>query len=168
MAGSTRGTIIGITLADPFTRSVSCAIMTAEGMVLFDAEAGPSGLQINRALPPFDSRDFAENMIEDIKLIFLAPGGEMQAKGFLPGGAKACRYLQENGNWIDVIENESAGTEIKRYSSSGALKRHVLFSKTAKSIYQSIELQANETFDYSLLLNLIEAQPVKVKIFKRK
>jgi len=53
--------------------------------------------------------------------------------------------------------------EIKRYSSTGALKRRILFNKTTKNIYQRIELQANELFDYSLLMNLIEAQPVKHK-----
>ena len=123
MAGDTRSAIIGVTLADPSTRSVSCAIMTAEGMALFEAESGPGALKVNRALPPFDSADFAKNMIEDIKLIFFAPEGKLQTKGHLPDGATVCRYSEENGDWIDVIANKSERTEIKRYSSSGILKR---------------------------------------------
>jgi hypothetical protein len=78
----------------------------------------------------------------------------------LPDGATACRYLQKKGYSIDVIKDESSGLQIKRYSSSGALKRHVLFDKT-KNIYQRIELRAYETFDYSLVMNLIETKPVK-------
>lgn len=70
MAGNTQSAIIGVTLADPSTRSISCAIVTVEGMVLFDGESGSDGMKINRALPPFDSEDFAKNMIEDIKMIF--------------------------------------------------------------------------------------------------
>jgi hypothetical protein len=163
MTGNQRSSIIGVTLADPVSRSVSCAIMTAEGMVLFEAESNRGELNVNRALPPFDSEDFAKNMIDDIKLIFFAPIGKIQNRGYLPDGSTACRYLQESGDWIDVIENESAGNEIKRYSSSGALKRHIRFIKTAKNIHQRIELLANETFDYSLLMNLIEARPVKRK-----
>jgi hypothetical protein len=161
VAGKTQSAIIGVTLADPSTRFVSCAIMTAEGMVLFEAESGPDTLKITRALPPFDSMDFAKNMIEDIKLIFFAPAGKIQKKGTLPDGAAACRYREENGDWIDVITDKSEGTAIMRYSSAGILKRQIKFNKTAGNIYQSIELQANETFNYSLLMTLIEAQPVE-------
>jgi len=100
-------------------------------------------------------------MIEDIKLIFFTPEGKIQKKGNLPDGATVCRYREENGDWIDVITDELEGTAIKRYSSAGILKRHVKFNKTAGNIYQSIELQANEVFNYSLLMTLIEAQPVE-------
>ena len=164
MAGDTRGTIIGVTLADPLTRSVSCAIMTAEGMTLFEAESSPGALKVNRALPPFDSVDFAKNMIDDIKLIFFAPEGKLQIKGNLPDGADVCRYREGNGGWIDVSVNKSEGMEIKRYSSTGILKRQIRFIKSAGNIYQRIELQANEQFNYSLFMTLIEAQPVKNKL----
>ena len=167
VAGDTRSVIIGVTLADPSTRFISCAIMTAEGMVLFDAESGPGTLKVNRALPPFDSADFAKNMIDDIKLIFFVPKGKIQKKGNLPDGATACRYHEEKSDWIDVIENKSEGTAIKRYSSAGILKRHVKFNKTAGNIYQSIELQADETFNYSLLMTLIEAEPVESKLLQK-
>jgi len=168
MAGDTRSSIIGVTLADPSTRSVSCAIMTAEGMVLFEAESGPGALKVIRALPPFDSGDFAKNMIEDIKLIFLTPEGRIISRGYLPDGATVCRYLEENGDRIDVITSKSEGISIKRYSSVGLLKRQIKFNKTAGNIYQNIELQANETFDYSLLMNLIEAEPVKSRLLGTK
>ena len=161
VAGDTQSAIIGVTLADPSTRFISCAIMTAEGIVLFEAESGPGALKVTRALPPFDSMDFAKNMIEDIKLIFFAPEGKIQKKDNLPDGAAVCRYLEENGDWIDVITDKSEGTAIKRYSSAGILKRQVKFNKTTGNIYQSIELQANETLNYSLLMTLIEAQPVE-------
>lgn len=161
MAGNTRSSIIGVTLADPFSRSVSCAIITAEGMTLFEAESGPDGMTVRRALPPFDSADLAKNMIDDIKLIFLAPEGKLQTKGKLPDGSTVCRYHEESGEWIDVTENKSEGMQIKRYASSGALKRQISFMSTAGSIYQRVELRAKETFDYSLLMTLIEAQPVK-------
>jgi hypothetical protein len=167
MFGETQSVIIGVTLADPSSRVVSCAIMTAEGMVLFEAESGPGTLKVNRALPPLDSADFAKNMIEDIKLIFFAPEGKLQEKGTLPDGATACRYKEENGDWIDVINDKSEGMAIKRYLSGGILKRHIKFNKMAGNIYQDIDLQAYETFNYSLLMNLIEAQPVKKEFLQK-
>jgi hypothetical protein len=161
VAGKTQSAVIGVTLANPDTRLISCAIMTPEGMVLFEAESGPGMLKVNRALPPFDSIDFAKNMLEDIKLIFFAPDGKIQKKGNLPDGMIACRYHEENVDWIDVMTDKSEGIVIKRYTSDGILKRHVIFNKTMGNIYQSIELNANETFSYLLLMTLIEARPAK-------
>jgi hypothetical protein len=161
MAGDTRGAIIGVTLADPAIRLISCAIMTAEGIVLFEAESDAGLLKVNRALPPFDSPDFAKNMIDDIRLIFFAPEGIIQKKGNLLDGATVCRYRQEDGGWIDVIANKPEGVEIRRYSSYNSLKRRVKINKTDGNIYQSIELQANELFNYSLMMTLIEAGPTE-------
>jgi hypothetical protein len=161
MAGEVRSAIIGVTVADPTTHSVSCAIMTAEGMVLFEVESTPGRLNVSRALPPFNADDFAKNMIDDIKLFFFEPEGKIKSRGYLPDGATVCRYLQKNGDSIDVIKNDSAGLQIKRYSTSGILKRHILFDKTAKNIDQRIELRAYETFDYTLVMNLIEAKSLK-------
>ena len=168
MDGQTQSAIIGVTAADPVSRSIDCAIMTAEGMVLFEVQSGPDKLMVNRALPPFDSENFAKNMIEDIKLIFFMPEGKLEKKGYLRDGSTVCRHHEENGDWIDIIKNTSADIEIRRYSSSGALKRQIFFNKMAKNIYQHIELQAYDVFDYSLLMNLIEAQLVKSKKIKRK
>jgi hypothetical protein len=105
-------------------------------------------------------------MIDDIKLIFFVPEGKLQTKGNFPDGATVCRYSEENGDWIDVIADKSKRTEIKRYSSSGMLRRQIRFNKTARNIYQHIELQANEQFNYSLSMTLIEAQPVKSKLLR--
>jgi hypothetical protein len=158
--GETQGAIIGITVADPATRSVSCAIMTVEGMVLFAAEANAT-LKVIRALPPFDSGDFAKNMIEDIKLIFFAPEGKFQAGGTLTDGATVCRYREENGYWQDVIAGPTEGVEIKKYSPRGSLKRAIKLSRTADNAYRHIELMARETFNYSLIMTLIEAEPIE-------
>lgn len=162
MAGDTRSAIIGVTLADPATRAVSCAIMTAEGMVLFEADADAGLLNVRRALPPFDSTSFAKNMIDDIKLIFFSPKGKIHQLGTLPDGANVCRWRKENGDWIDVSAHQQGNIDIKRYSAGGGLKRHVKFNnKAGENIYQSIELHAKELSNYSLFMTLIEAQPVK-------
>ena len=157
-AGSAQGAIIGVTVADPSTRFVSCAIMTAEGMALLEAQSGAEKLNVHRALPPFDSGDFAKNMIDDIKLIFFAPQGLMQKKGTLSDGSTVCRWQEENGDFIDVIANKPESTEIKKYSAGGSLKRHIKLKETAGNAYQSIELQGSGIVSYTLLMTLIEAQ----------
>ncbi len=160
MAGEAQGAIIGITLVDPSTRFVSCAIMTVEGMVLFEAQAAPT-LKIIRALPPFDSGDFAGNMIEDIKLIFLAPEGEIRTKGILADGAEICRWQGKSGGWIDVIARLPEGIEINKYSAYGSPQRRIKLNLTSENVYQNIELTAKETFNYSLNMTLIEGQPLE-------
>lgn len=161
MAGNVQNAVMGVTLINPFTRSVSCAIITPEGIVLFEAETGPAGINVKRALPPFDSETIAKNMMEDISLIFLTPEGKVQDKGFLEDGSVVCRYLKGNGDRVDVIDDEKAGKQIRRYASSGTLERHVILGKTTKSNYQHVELLADGIFDYSLLMNLVEAEKIK-------
>ena len=160
-AGNAQGAIIGITVVDPSTLFVSCAIMTAEGMVLLEAESSGEKLTVHRALPPFDSGDFAKNLIDDIRLIYFNPQGLLQKKGKLPDGSTACRWQEENGNFIDVIAGKPESTEIKKYSVSGSLKRYIKITQKAGNPYSIIELQGSEMVDYTLLMTLIEAQPVK-------
>ena len=163
MAGDTGGAIIGITVADPATRFISCAIITVEGLVLFEAEAD-AALKVKRALPPFDSKDFAQNMINDIKLIFFAPVGNIQTKGTLSDGGNICRWREKNGDWIDVIARLPEGIEINRYSAYGSPKRRIKLNRTSENVYQSIELTAKETFNYSLIMTLIEAEPIESEL----
>lgn len=159
LAGKTQTAVIGVTSADPSTRTLACAILTAEGMVLFEAESTRDHVKVHRALPPFDSEELSRNMIQDIELIFFAPEEQIHTRGNLPDGSTVCRYRLGNRDWIDVIGDQSGTIEIKRYSLCGILKRHIIFNKAPENIYPSIELQAYETFNYSLRMNLIEAQP---------
>jgi hypothetical protein len=125
MAGDIRSAVIGVTLADPASGAVSCAIMTAEGMVLFEADAGAGLPDVKRAFPPFDSTSFAKNMIGDIKLIFFSPSGKIHQQGILTDGTTVCRWHEENGEWTDVSAHLQGNIDIWRYSMGGSLKRQV-------------------------------------------
>ena len=158
-AGNAQGAIIGVTVVDPATRFVSCAIMIAEGMVLLEAQLSGESLIVHRALPPFDSGDFAKNLIDDIKLIYFAPQGLMLKKGNLDDGSTACRWQEENGNFIDVVAVKPESTEIKKYSECGSLKRHIKLLQVSGNPYSSIEVKGSGIVDYTLLMTLIDAQP---------
>lgn len=156
-----KNAVIGVTEADPVTREISCAIMTAEGMVLFEATETEGSLDIRRALPPFDSAHFARNMLEDIKLIFFEPQGKIEKIGFLPSGETACRWRTGNSDTIDVLKTGDGLPEVKRYSGSGKVKRDIKFSDLADGFYQNIELRAQEIASYTLFMNLVEARPAE-------
>jgi len=161
LAGETRAVMIGVTLADPATRTLSSAIMSTEGMVLFDAGRGPQGLTVDRALPPFDAADFARNMLDDIELIFLAPRGAPGEKGFFAEGNPVCRWHETEGGWIDVARGREGRIYIRRYSGGGHLKRSVLLSASATSPYATIELRASEMVQYTLVMTLIESETAR-------
>ncbi len=161
LAGETKAVMIGVTLADPVSRTLSSAIMSAEGMVLFDAIRGPSGMTVNRALPPFDAADFARNMLDDIELIFLTPSGALAQRGVLAEGNRVCRWHEKPGGWIDVAQARERRIYIRRYSEGGALKRIVRLDATASNPYAAIELQASELVNYTLVMTLIESEPAK-------
>lgn len=161
MSGGIKSAVIGVTEADPATRSISCAIMTAEGMVLFEAIETNGALDVRRAMSPFDSAHFARNMLEDIKLIFFEPLGNIEKMGFLPSGEEACRWRTGNSDTIDVLKTGSGLSEVKLYSGSGKVKRYIKFNDLAGGFYQNIELRAQEIASYTLFMNLVEARPAE-------
>ncbi|KAF0157228.1 MAG: Uncharacterized protein FD159_1498 [Syntrophaceae bacterium] len=160
-AGKTQTVMIGVTITDPVTRSISCALMSAEGMVIFEAAAGPDGLKISRALPPFDSGDFARNMMDDIDLIFLAPQEALAQQGVLAAGERVCRRHKKQGGWIDVSEGRDGRIQIRRYSEGGSLKRSVTLTGRPFNPYSTIELHASELVSYTLMMTLIESEAVQ-------
>ncbi len=160
-ADETKAVMIGVTLADPVSRTISCAIISPEGLSLFEAFFGPSGVTVSRALPPFDSADFASSMMEDMNLIFFAPRGAPGQKGILAGGEAVCRWRGNSGGWIDVLKSHDGRIRILLYSGSGRLKREVRLSRTPDKPYAAIELEAYDLVGYRLVMTLIEDETVK-------
>lgn len=160
-AGKTKTVMIGVTVADPAGRTFSCAIMSTEGMVVFEAVSGHEGVNVIRALPPFDAPDFARNMMDDMELIFLEPAGVLAGKGVFAGGEVVCRRRQEHGGWVDVVAGHDGRIQIRRYSKCGALERTVRLNSNSRDAYKTIELQSAGLMSYSLMMNLIESEVVR-------
>ena len=162
MSGETKAVMIGVTLVDSALRTLSCALMSAEGVTLFEAASGPSGLKVSRAaLPPFDAADFAGNMMDDIALIFLKPSGAVTQKGVLAAGEAVCRRHKDQGGWIDVLQSRDGRIQVRRYSEGGSLKRSVTLAGGAFNPYSTIELHASELVNYTLMMTLIESEAVQ-------
>lgn len=160
-AGQVQTVMIGVTMMDPVTRTISCALMSAEGVALFEAVSGPDGLKVSRALPPFDAANFAQKMMDDIDLIFLAPRGTLTEKGIFATGETVCRRHKELGGWIDVWQGHDGTIHICRYSEGGRLQRSVTLAGGLANPYSTINFQASERVDYSLMMTLIESEAVR-------
>lgn len=163
-AGKAQAVMIGVTLLNPQTRTVSTAIISAEGLSLFEATSVAGKLKVGRALPPFDAPDFARNMMRDIDLIFLAPQGTITAQGVGADGRAVCRWHQNRSGWVDISRNGEGQYRIERYTEGGRRERNVTITAGAGSSYAAIDLQASELVSYHLLMTLIESEAVTEEI----
>ena len=71
-SGGGGGSAIGVVVLT--SQDIRCALTTVEGLTLFEARAKGTGpVEIIRALPPFDRQYFADNLVKDIRTLFLPP-----------------------------------------------------------------------------------------------
>lgn len=159
LAGQAQTVMVGVTLIDPALRTISCALVSTEGLAFFEASRGPDGLVVSRALPPFDAGDFARNMMDDIGLIFLAPREAPAEKGARESGEAVCRY-KESAGFVDLWTGRDGRIQIRRYGKRGGLERSVTLAGGA-SPYSAIELSAAGLFEYQLFMTLIESEAVQ-------
>ncbi|HVO66062.1 MAG TPA: hypothetical protein VMT12_06220 [Syntrophales bacterium] len=159
LPGEGTGTVVGVTVIDPASETIHSAIMTIEGFVLFDAQYEKE-MRVNRAVPPFNTKNFAEHLMKDIRLILLAPQGRLSKAGLLEDGSTICRYDENQGRIIDVIVHQDSSWEIGLYSDSYETIRRVNASSIKNRIPTLVRLTAFDTRDYTLLLRLINAEPV--------
>jgi len=153
------GTVLGVTLFDPASGIARSAVLTLEGFVLFDARYD-KGVEVHRAVPPFDAPRFGENMMDDIRLIFLAPQGRLLRAGALEKDAIACRYEVPRGQTVDVIVRPDDTWEIGTYGDNNEPLRRVEAFSVKDRIPEAVELTGFLTVDYKLRMTLISAEPI--------
>lgn len=160
---------IGITSISPETGTIHCAVMTIEGMVVFEAEYRQT-MTIHRSIPPFDSMEFARTIMDDIRLVFFQPAGSLIEAGSLAPGSSICRYKTPDGMTVDVITHENDGWEIRQYTPFQRRVRTIkaLFAdknnhqgpKKAFAVPSMIEVTAHGIFGYSLTLELLDVRQI--------
>ena len=167
LPGNHTGFLMGLTRFSSQERSARCVIMTLEGFVLFDARYDGQ-IKIERAVAPFDNEAFAQGVMADIRLIFFKPLADKTTTGTLADGAPVCRHRLADGKVIDVVQGESNLWEMRLYSSNHRLKRIVKSrlkerpsTEDPSGIADKIELTAQGTPGYKLVLDLVEAIPLK-------
>ena len=163
MPGGMNFVMMGVTVMSSRLRTSRSVIMTLEGFVVFDGEHDQH-LIVHRALPPFDSPHFAEGLIDDIRLIFLEPGGPLIGFGELENGSVVCRHATPDGGAVDIIPQRDGAWELRRYSPDHRLIRTVRALPGAKSragFPEALELAAYGDQAYKLTLTLVEAVQVE-------
>jgi hypothetical protein len=152
-----KGTAIGVLVADPRTRGFRTALMTIEGFVLFDAEAGET-LTVHRAVPPFNAPAFAEALAEDIRLAFFPPGGEPAAWGEGEGGALVCRFERADGRLVEVMTLRDGNIGIRLYGTGQEVRKRVEMTPPERpGLADALEIRGGWP-PYTLRLRLLESE----------
>jgi len=162
--GRHEGVMVGVVALEPETKTVECALLSIEGLRLFEAH-DDGHLTVRRALPPFDRPSLAEGMMADIRLLFFAPDRPPLVNGTLPSGNQVCRYACPDG-YLDVMPRTADGVDLKRYDRHFRLTRQVTITRChpegapgKEPIPCRIRLEAFHPAEYRLDLELIEARP---------
>lgn len=166
MPGGQKGLVMGVTVLSSRDQTVRCAIMTLEGIVVFDARYDRR-LVIERAVSPFDAEGFAEGLIRDIQLLFFKPQGLPVETGTDKEGAAICRYRKPEGGIVDLVIQKDRSWQIRQYSRKLRLIRTVtaLYNKKnpaggRTAIPDRLELTAHGAGGYNLMMDLVEAVPL--------
>lgn len=161
--------LIGITVISSKKASVQCAIMSIEGLLLFEARSDQGRLVINRGISPFDSKSLAADLMQEIKLIFLKPAGILLETGRLKNGAYVCRYQGDEHKIVDVVTKTDFSWEIHQYDKNNRLIKSVKAYSNKQSLSSArlnlfpdrLQLTSQDPFGYSLDMKLIEAQSLE-------
>ncbi len=166
MPGGT-ASVIGITDISSDLETIHCIIVSIEGLVLFDGVYREE-VVINRGIQPFDSKAFAKGLMNDIRMVFFRPVGELTDTGILSNGSYVCRYRHDTMTIVDVIIDPNHDWEIRQYR-NGNLNRSVkaylnekAIGGVRKAFPGRIELSVNEDPGYALTLRLIRAEPLNL------
>jgi len=175
MSNGSSGNAIGVLVLDDL--EIKCALMTVEGLTLFEARsADEEDLEILRALPPFANREFAAGLMRDVRTLFRPPPGAAQS-GTLPDGTPICRYAYGHAV-TDILPQEDGCWRMHTYSEQTSLRtdgclpadprREQLKTRTIKAqscspvasaiFPHSLELIGSGPTGYTLNLRLISAE----------
>ena len=150
---------IGITTANPETRKIHSALMSIEGLVLFEA-VNDKKLTINRAVGPFNSKSFAIRLIDDINSIFFKPEGKLIKTGLLKDGSMICRY-KKNEIITDIIYDDSTKWTINVYTKKSIKKKIEILTQGTEKEHGWIKLKSYGRNKYNLDMKLIRTEKSK-------
>lgn len=165
--GGAKAYMLGVVTLDPQGGDMACAVLTLEGLLLFQATDDGDRLQVSRALPPFDKPELGERMIADIRMVFLAPSSPPVAVGRDPAGRLTRRYAGPSGLVDVAVEPAPDAFEIRRYNADEHLIRRVRLATCRPPgaagearVPCRISLEGLGAAAYRLEMSLVEAAPL--------
>lgn len=108
--------MIGVTLADPAHRQLQSALVSVEGLSLFEATLAEGRVDVLRAVPPLDRVGFGDGLMADVALALLPPPGTIEIRGYYRDGRRVCRF-REGARTVDLVSDsalhDNTGAQVK-------------------------------------------------------
>lgn len=159
--GNAHSRLTGVSVLDSRDRTLQWALMTLEGFVLFSGRFDGT-LQIDRAVAPFDKKEFAQGVLEDLRLIFLKPLG-IQDVGYSDEGELVCRHSNNEGT-TDIVVKADHKWLVRHYSTGNRLSRTIqgdqMIHIGASVIPKHLILKNHALIGYQLDMQLVDAIPM--------
>ncbi len=154
LGGGHRATFTGVVVLSAKVRSIHCVLMTLEGMVLFEAVAG-DGITVKRAIGPFENPDFADGLIQDLRLLFFEPKATSEpVAAIFPEGARGCRYHTDDDRIVDVFNTDDNIWHIRQYDPERMV---VACGVDGRGVAKKLTLASKARHGYKLDMTLVEA-----------
>jgi hypothetical protein len=154
------GSAVGVVVLDQ--KTIRCALMSVEGLTLFEARAAIDGqIEIFRALPPFDAQGFAPGLMRDLGALFRVPPGSLR-QGRLKDGRLICRF-ETPQRITDILPLDDGCWRIQLYTDradSGAIDTRVCHSVASVFVADTMELAVPGPLGYTINLRLLSAEPL--------
>lgn len=154
--------LTGVITVYPARNSIHAALLTQEGLVLFEGRVNGDQIAIKQAIPPFSDKRFAAALLGDVRLIFLKPHGSLMAIGKTERCGFVCRYKNKDGSFIDVKVDSKSSWELIQYDPGMRVARRVTAFSTDKPDKAAgrpapsrLKLSAEGGFGYSLDMKLV-------------
>ncbi len=152
--------LLGVSLADPAGQRLRSMLLSAEGLLLFDATATLQDTVVHRALPPLDRAAFAMNLLNDVRLLLLPPTGKLLHHSKSADLVQRCVYQDFNG-FVETSQAQDGPLTLRRYDNSKTLQKQAVLHFDEKGRPSDVFLQVWGSSDYSLSLDAVEASWVE-------
>lgn len=156
--GRAIATLLGVTRGSPTNGGLHTFLLTPEGFVLFEADTQDGKITTRKATAPFDSPEFTGGLMEDVRLLFFSPPGELVSGSKGDDGASACLWESPDQSQTEIRGSMDFGWRMVRRDKDGEMTREVLLKGPfVNGLAAHIELRALKPAPYNLRLTLVQA-----------
>ncbi len=160
----------GITTLSAEMRSVHVMIMTLEGLTLFEGKLIEDQIEILRSISLFSTVAFADGLLNDVRLIFLKPTGQLAEIGRTDQGSPICRYRNIDKSILDIVIDANGDWELVQYGVDSQINRRVIAQYDISSMPSEkkytpdrIKLIVTGSFHYTLDMQIIQSMDIETK-----
>ncbi len=151
---------LGVTRGEPSERRLQSLLLSPEGFILLDAERQENGIVVKKAVPPFDSPEFARGLMEDVALLFLPPQIDPKTWAKESDGRMICKWEAPDESHTEITGSMESGWRILRRNRKGNVIKEIFLSGPfVNGLASRIELRAFKPAAYRLRMTLVQLSP---------